>query len=81
MGLVVTLPNKKRFLFGYATVGEPTYYNNLEEFVDDYERHRIDLSSPWFKSKGCGYELKDMEVVPFQPAPRKMFGNRSYYCA
>lgn len=81
VGLVVTLPNRKRFLFGYATVGEPRFYNSMEEFIEDFNRHRIDWNSPWFKSKGCGYELKDIEIVPYQPAPARLFGNRSYYCA
>lgn len=81
VGLVVTLPNKKRFLFGYATVGQPIVYDDAIEFMEDFDRHQIAVDSVWFKEKGIGYPLLKPEFIPLTPAPEKSYGNRSYYTA
>jgi hypothetical protein len=57
-------------LVGYATVGEPIVYNNVEEFRADQEKHLVEVGSEFDIQEGgvkYGYPLTDVESVTPTP--------------
>ena len=57
-------------LVGYATIGEPIVYNNVEEFRADQERHLVEAGSEFDIQEGgvkYGYPLTDVESVTPTP--------------
>lgn len=77
---VLALVGERKYLVGHVTIGEPCRYTSEAQFDADFERHRIDKTSPWHKAKGVGYPLINVE-----PCSRKEVlcgygkGNRSYF--